>query len=211
MTISVLSVSARGENEIAVTIEIKEGDHSQKECFLLSVKAFTDLGISVGECDRTEYDRISEAADIYRTVKKGLSLLSFSRCSKKALTRKLISKGFSRELAMGASDELAREGYIDECADSLREAEICVSKLWGESRIRQKLYEKGYSDNAISEALYFLEDSGVDFSEICAQRLQKTIDKIPSDPKDKQKLVASLVRYGFSISQIKDAIKRFNK
>ena len=211
MTVEVLSVSARGENEIAVTFEIKEGEHSQKECFLLSVKDFADLRITVGECQRECYDSVSEAAEIYRAVKKGLSLLSFGRSSKKALLQKLMIKGFSREAAVCAVDSLMSEGYIDEDADAMRECEICVSKLWGESRIRQKLYEKGYSDNAIRAALYSLEDSGVDFSEICAQRLRKTVDELPTDPKDKQKLVASLVRYGFSTSQIKDSIKKFNK
>jgi SOS response regulatory protein OraA/RecX len=207
MKISVLSVTARGEDEIYVTLEIREGDQWQKESFLLSAKAFADLGISVGECDREEYDRISRAAEIYRALKKGLTLLSYSRCSKKALVRKLISKGFSREYAIGASDELVREGYIDEHADALREAEICVSKLWGENRIRATLYEKGYPDDAISAAMYSLEDSGVDFSEICAARLERFVDEIPSDPKEKQKLVASLIRYGFSSSQIRDAIR----
>ena len=178
---------------------------------MLSAKAFADLGISVGECDREEYDRISEAAEIYRTLKKGLSLLSFSRCSKKALVRKLVSKGFSKERAIDASDELVREGYIDECADALREAEICISKLWGENRIRATLYEKGYPDEAVNAAMYSLEDNGVDFVEICVERLERTTDAIPNDPKEKQKLIASLVRYGFSTSQIRDAIKELNK
>lgn len=207
MTVSVLSISARGEDEIAVTFEISQEEMSDRESFLLSAKAYADLGISLGECDTECYDRVAEAAEIYRAVKKGLSLLSFSRCSKKALVRKLISKGFSRERATRAADELLQEGYIDEYADALREAELGVSKLWGENRIRASLYEKGYPEEAISAAMYSLEDNGVDFSEICAQRLERTTVAIPDDPKEKQKLVASLMRYGFSTSQIRDAFR----
>ena len=210
MTVSVLSISARGENEIAVTFEISQGELSDRESFLLSAKAYADLGISLGECDTECYDRVAEAAELYRVVKKGLSLLSFSRCSKKALVRKLVLKGFSKESAARAADELLLEGYIDEYADALREAEIGVSKLWGENRIRASLYEKGYPDEAISAAMYSLEDNGVDFSEICAERLERTADSIPDAPKEKQKLVASLMRYGFSTSQIRDAFREFS-
>ena len=211
MTVPVLSVTVRGENEIAVTFEISEGEFSQKETFLLSVRRFADLGISVGECDRDCYDRVAESSEIHGAVKKGLSLLSFSRCSKKALVRKLFLKGFSKERALRAVEELEQDGYIDERADALREAEIGVGKLWGEARIRQKLYEKGYSDEAVSAALYSLEDSGVDFSEVCAERLRRTVDGIPKDPKERQRLVASLVRYGFSTSQIREAFRRDNE
>jgi SOS response regulatory protein OraA/RecX len=211
MTVSVLSVSARGEEEIAVTFEIREGELSQKETFLLSPVPFADLKISVGECDREGYDRVSEAAEIYRAVKKGLSLLSFNRCSRKALIRKLTLKGFSRDTASAAVDELSRQGYIDEISDARREAERAVDKLWGESRIRLHLREKGYSDEAINAALYALEDEGVDFSAVCAERLRKTVDAIPTELKEKQKLVASLIRYGFSNSQIRDAIRSFSE
>ena len=207
MTVSVLSISARGADEIAVTFGISQGEMSDRESFLLSAKAYADLGISLGECDTECYDRVAEAAEIYRAVKKGLSLLSFSRCSKKALVRKLVSKGFLKERATHAADELLQGGYIDEYADALREAELGVSKLWGENRIRASLYEKGYPEEAISAAMYSLEDNGVDFSEICAQRLERTTAAIPDDPKEKQKLVASLMRYGFSTSQIRDAFR----
>lgn len=211
MNVSVLSFTARGEGEIAVTFEIRDGELSQKETFLLSARLFADMRITAGECSRECFDRVAEAAEIYRATKKGLSLLSFSRCSRKALVRKLVVKGFSKECALDAVDELARQGYIDENADALREAEICVAKLWGESRIRQKLYEKGYSDEAVSMALYALEDNGVDFSEVCAERLRKMVEVIPSEPKGKQKLIASLIRYGFSNSQIRDAIRAFSE
>lgn len=209
MTVSVLSVSARGEDEIAVTFEICEGELSQRESFLLSARAFADLRISVGECDRECFDRVSESAELYRAIKKGLSLLSFGRCSRKALVRKLILKGFSKEKAIDATEELSRQGYIDEYADAQREAERSVDKLWGESRIRVHLYEKGYSEEAITAALYSIEDSGVDFSELCAERLRRTVDSVPTEPKERQRLIASLVRYGFSSSQIRDAFRIF--
>lgn len=211
MVVSVLSISARGDDEVAVTLEIKEGELSQRETFLVSPRILADLRIKVGECDRESFDRVAEASEIYRAVKKGLSLLSFGRCSKRTLVRKLALKGFSKERAVEAVEELSRLGYIDEYSDAQREAERCVEKLWGEARIRHQLYEKGYTDDAVNAALYALEDNGVDFFELCAERLGRTVDSIPADPKDRQKLVATLIRYGFSNSQIREAVRNFKK
>ena len=112
MTVSVLSVSARGNDEIAVTIEIKEGEMSQRECFLLSARLFADLRISVGECGRECFDAVSEAAELYRAVKKGLSLLSYGSSSKKALHRKLTMKGFSKEIAAQAVKEQIGRAHV---------------------------------------------------------------------------------------------------
>ena len=211
MFVSVLSISARGDEEIAVTFEIKEGDLSQKETFLISARIFADLRITTGECGKECFDHVSEASEIYRATKKALSLLSFSRCSKKALVRKLVLKGFSKERAAYAVEELTRQGYIDENSDAWREAERAVEKLWGEGRIRNHLYQKGYSEEAVNSALYALEDEGIDFSDVCAERLRRTVDFVPDDPKERQKLIASLIRYGFSNAQIRDAIRNFIK
>ena len=64
MTVSILSISARGDSEIAVTFELREGELRQKECFLLSASVFADLHLTVGECDRDTFDTVSEAAEL---------------------------------------------------------------------------------------------------------------------------------------------------
>ena len=210
MTVSVLSISARGEREIAVTFEIRNGELAQKECFLLSASVFADLRLAVGECDRDTFDAVSDAAELYRATKKGLSLLGYGASSQKALYRKLVLKGFSKDIAQRATLELSESGYINENSDAVREAERGVSKLWGKKRIIAHLRSKGYPDEAIKEAVYSLEDSGIDFAQLCAERLERDIDSLPRDPKEMQKLVASLMRYGFSGGEIKKAIKAFH-
>ena len=209
MTVSVLSISARGDSEIAVTFELRKGELRQKECFLLSASVFADLHLTVGECDRDTFDTVSEAAELYRATKKGLSLLGYGTASQKALYRKLVMKGFSKDIAQKAASELSENGFINENSDAVREAERCVVKLWGKKRIVAHLRSKGYSDESIREAIYSLEDNGIDFAELCAERLEKTTDSLPCDPKEMQKLVASLMRYGFSGGEIKEAIKSF--
>lgn len=207
MTVSVLSVSARGNDEIAVTFEIKEGDMSQRECFLLSARLFADLRIAVGESSRECFDATSEAAELYRATKKGLTLLSYGASSEKALQRKLMMKGFPKDISVRAVKELSDEGYINEESDALREAERSAAKLWGKKRIAAHLYEKGFSDKAVKSAIYGIEDSGTDFTELCAERLRRTAKGIPEDQRERQKLIASLIRYGFSMSEIKEAFE----
>ena len=43
MTVSVLSAVARGEDEILVTLERREGENFQREKYLLSAMLFADL------------------------------------------------------------------------------------------------------------------------------------------------------------------------
>ncbi len=209
MTVAILSVSARNEDEIAVTFEIKDGEHTQRESFIISATLFADMHLSVGECDRERFDAVCEAAELYRAKKRGLNILGYGASSEKGLAHKLMSKGFSKATAERAVAELSAEGYINADADACREAEKGLAKLWGKKRIAATLYQKGYSDSSVKRAIFALEDGGVDFSELCAERLRRTVDELPRDPKEKQKLIASLIRYGFSSDEIREAVRSF--
>ena len=211
MTVSVLSVSARGDGEVAVTFEIKDGNNFQRECFVLSAELYADLRVKVGEATREIFDAVAEAAELYRAVKKGLSLLSYGSSSEKALVRKLVQKGFSQEISRLAVEELRQGGYVNELEDAFREAERSVAKLWGRKRIVAHLYEKGFSAEAVKSAIYAIEDSGVDFADVCADRLRQKYTDLPTDVSEKQKLIASLMRYGFSSSDIKQALLFFRE
>lgn len=209
MTVRILSISARGENEVSVAFEICDGERKQLESFLLSPRHIADLGLSVGDSDKERFDAVAKSAEVYRATKKALTLLSYGRQSPKALQRKLFAKGSSAETAKCAVETLISEGYLDPKADALCEAEKCLSKLWGKKRIYACLCEKGYSEGAIKNAFFELEDRDTDFSELCLERLAQTCSEIPKDPKERQKLTAALIRYGFSTSEIREAIDRF--
>ena len=202
-----VSVSARGKDEVSVSFEIRQGEAVQKESFIIGVSELADLKISVGECSRETFDAVALAADRYTALKAGLSVLSYGAYSRKELCRKLIQRGIPRQIASDTADTLSELGYIDEDADAFREAQRSVSKLWGKKRIYAHLLQKGYSDEAARRAIYALEDEGVDFSELCADRLRQMGRDIPRDPREKQRLTASLMRYGFSMTEIKAAMK----
>ncbi len=206
MTVSILSLSARGEGELAVTFELCEGEYTQKETFLIPATMMIELRLTRGECSRQCYDAVSHEAQIYHAVKRGLYLLGYSSCSERALCRKLVTKGVARDVAQEAVQRLSRDGYLNEFADAEREAERCVSKEWGKRRIADALQTKGFSREAIRNALEHLEDVGVDYVELCVERMRKRCDEIPSDSVGRQRLVAAMMRYGFSASEIREAM-----
>lgn len=205
MTLAIVSLAARGDEEIAVTFEIRSGEHTQTQRFTVSAATVADLHLHTGVCDTDCYDAVSRASEVCSAIKKALYLLGYGRCSESALCRKLVSKGIDREIAAEAVEELCRRGYLDAENDALREAERCVAKHWGRKRIAAALFEKGYRQSTIQSALNRLEDDGVDFVEVCAERLRRT--EIPDDPDACRKLIASLERNGFSRSEIRDAMQ----
>ncbi len=209
MTVHLLSLADRGNEEISVTFEIQSGEHIQKESFLLSTAQVADLRLRVGECDRACYDNVEYAARLYAAEKRALQILSYGSCSEKMLCRKLVMKGVDREIAEDAVAMLCERGLFDSSASAVREVEKGIAKLWGRRRIAAALYEKGYSDRTIREAISVLSE--IDEAELCVRRIKKRSGEIPTDPTERKKLIASLERYGFSSSQIREAFARMLK
>ena len=206
MTFNVISVSAGGIGEIIVSFDVREGEKRSVSRFLISDDAYTKLSLTVGMSDMLTYEAVEREAYIYGAYKRAIYLLGFSASSRRALYKKLVSKGFDPEYSRIALDRLSDNGLLCEADSAIREAEKCASKLWGEERIRAALFEKGYSDESISTAFFALEDSGVDFDENCLSLIKKKYSSLPTDKKELQKIISSLMRYGYSLSQIKRAI-----
>ena len=206
MTVRLKSLSARGEGRIAVLFEIGDGEHIQRETFLLSAAKVADLALKVGECTTDCYEAVEHSAALEQAVHRGLHLLGYGSASPKALCRKLVGKGIDRDLAAEAVDEICQAGYLNEDAQALREAERCVTKLWGQRRIAAALHEKGYSRESIAKALYALEDEGMDFASLCAERIRIHMSPPPKDPAERKKWMATLCRYGFSTTEIREAM-----
>ncbi len=209
MTVLLVSLSARGGGEeIAVTFEIRSGEHTQRETLVIGGADVADLGLVKGEVSPACYDAVLDASARHTLRKRALNMLSYGRCSRRRLVQKLCAKGAERDLAQKVAARLAEEGYLDEGADALREAERNFEKLWGERRIAADLRAKGYGDVAIKEALASLRENGADYEDACARRIRQAFGELPRDPKEKQKAIASLTRAGFSFSEICEGAKR---
>lgn len=206
MQIEICSLSAAGEDEIAVSIEMRAADRSEKRRLVIPSEIYIELGLAKGECSRELYDTLEREAEIYTAYRRGLAILGYGACSKRMLTSKLISKGLDRSIAGIAVEKIESRGYIAEDASARREAERCAAKLWGESRIRAHLNSKGYGKDAVDDAMFSLEDAGVDFEENCVRLVESKCKCIPTDKLAMQKLIASISRYGYSLSEVKNAI-----
>ncbi len=208
MTITLLSLADRGGEEIAVTFALQSGEYIEKKKFLLSTTQVADLRLRVGECARECYDSVEYAAKLHFAIKRALMTLGYGSCSEKMLCRKLVMKGVERGVAEDAVAELCERGLLDSSASAVREVEKCIAKLWGRRRILASLYEKGYSDRTIKEAMSAISE--VDEVALCVRRIEKQAGEIPADPTERKKLIASLERYGFLSSQIKEAFARIH-
>ena len=121
-----------------------------------------------------------------RATRKALSLLSYSDNNEKGLVTKLLRVGFSRDVAMGVSEEMVRLGYIDESRQLerliLREANVSLS---GFGKILPKLMSKGYSAENIKKITHRLVESGeIDFKENAKRLIEK---KLPDDASREEK------------------------
>ncbi len=209
MTVSITSISSRSAGEeVCVCFECVSdgGDNISRESFVISAEQYLCLEVCRGVCDTDTFDRISELAQRHACIKKGIFLLGYGACSQKALAGKLSAKGFARETAAYAAEYLAHRGFIDGRGDALAQARTLVKKLWGRRRIISALYEKGYLRDDIIYALDTLEEEGTDFEENCRLLFEKKYAAIPTASEERKKITAALVRYGYTLDQIRKVI-----
>ncbi len=197
---------ARVENEpyLSLTVEISCDGRREKRVLVIPDKVYLELKLKKGGIDTDTFDRLEAESRVCAAYRRGLSILGYGANSERALSRKLTQKGFDKESAKAAAAALKSEGCISEERDAEREVEACLRKCWGERRIIAKLYEKGYSDDAIVSARAVLDD--VDFPELCAELIEKRYSPFPAEQKARENAIAALMRYGDSLSEIRQAL-----
>ena len=210
MIISVYKILALGNGEEAeISLEISNGKESQYIKGKVSAAMFSSLRLPVALntpllIEREQCEEILRAMKLYSAIRKGLDLLGYAKNTPKALTEKLRKKGYSSEFAEEAVSFLVEKGYIRENEDAAQFAENLALKIgYGKKRIQQELFKKGFSEDVIREALEYGE---FDFSEACAKRIRTMGGaEIFETPEKRSKAIASLLRYGFSYEDIREA------
>lgn len=196
----------RNGSEVTVGILLENGEHREREDLPLTMEQYLEIKPERGAIDGEAYERICEASRFCGAFRAGENLLAYGSNSKQALARKIMQRGFEREIAYAAAEKLEEMGLIDEEGDLCREVEKCLKKLWGERRIATYLRTRGFSAGTLEGLPDALES--VDFPENCAELIRKHYGGVPSDPAEKQKMIAGLARYGYTLAQIKEAIRR---
>ena len=205
LTITIRALRAQHEGaEMLVQLLLENGEHQEQKSLVITTEQYCELNLTRGQITEEVYEKIEEAAELCRALRSGESLLSYGANSVQALTRKLIGKGYKREVAAEAAELLAGYGLIDEERDMQREVEKCLRKLWGSKRISAHLWSKGYAPETMQGLSSILED--VDFAQNCARLIQKHYGEVPADADEHRRMLASLSRYGYSLGEIREAI-----
>ena len=206
LTITSRALRAQHEGaEMLVQLLLENGEHQEQKSLVITTEQYCEFNLTRGPISEETYEKIEEAAELCRALRSGESLLSYGANSVQALTRKLVGKGYKRDVAAQAAERLAGYGLIDEERDMKREVEKCLRKLWGAKRISAHLWGKGYAAQTMQGLSELLED--VDFAQNCATLVQKHYGEVPTDADEHRRMIASLSRYGYSIGEIREAIR----
>ena len=157
---------------------------------------------AISEC--TLMPEIEYCADVTKAYFSACSSFAFAPSSLRGLERKLIQKGFASDTAREAVGFISSRGVVDEAEVAIRRFELMIKKLWGRSRIISKLREEGFSSETVSSVDERFRD--VDFAESCANLIKKKFGRVPKERQERDKMLASLTRYGYSATEIRKAI-----
>ena len=209
----VVGISSReSTGELTVRVELRGTCGTEEKAYLLPLEMLDSVNISLKnipyEIDEEMLDTLVLCDAVAHALHRAYGIISYGACSYKRLERKLREKGVEREVAATVIEIVKKKGYIDEDYLARRVCEICLKKYWGRSRILHKLREDGYCEDAIESALEYLDT--VNFAEQCADLIEKRYMEIPEDRYEMQKMLASISRYGYSGSEIREAIKIYN-
>ena len=199
------------ENEplMAVTVELFENGSKECKKLVVPISFCRDNGIERGISDEDTYAALCDAAKLCAAVRRGESILAFAQNSKSALISKLIKRGFDPDIARRAADALCERGYIDDCECIDSEIYRCLRKNWGPKRIMNYLSQKGYCGAALEHAEEYLRE--VDFNFHCYALIGKKYSGALSDERaERDRAIAGLIRYGYSFSQVREAIREMS-
>lgn len=206
MIIDLVSVLVLNEGkEVQLEVELRQGENSDRRTFKMPRSIFESLGIAEGEITREDMTEIMDADERYKALKRAFDILAYGRNSRKTLEDKLRHRGFSAEISHDIAEYMKNHGYIDEDEDAVREVDICLRKLWGSRRILMHLHQKGYGAETINEAKKYMDT--IDFVDVCVKLIREKYRTMPKEDAERQKVISAIIRYGFSINEIKAATK----
>ena len=191
------------EGDVSVAVRLSNGTNGERLVFVVPVRFYEKSGIAVGELDEERFEALAAEAGVYSAFKRGMRTLEVSSLSRRALARRLVERGVSKQDADAAVARLERFGYIDERKAALRVAQLSLKKGWGRMRILADLRQKGYEPSACRRVELCLDR--VDFERYAVQVLQKRFGGLPEDEKERQRAYRLLVNYGYSNTEIKRA------
>ncbi|MBQ7334584.1 MAG: regulatory protein RecX [Clostridia bacterium] len=207
-TYSIKSVSESPAG-ISVSILIGTADNFEVAEYLISREFWYWGRLQNGsDISEEEYLGMDRSASLSRAIARMKGILSYSGVSRRTLIQKLKGYDFSEEICVCAADYAVDHGMVREDVQVEHAIDTYLHrKYWGRRRITAELSAKGYPREVIDNALAQIPEE--DFMRALHVILVKKYGEIPADPQEKQKMILSLLRMGYSGNEIKDALASF--
>lgn len=155
-----------------------------------------------------DFMQMEHNASFSRALARMRSILSYADQSRHNLINRLRQHGFDDEICEETADYAEEHGLVREAAQAERAAEMYLRrKYWGKRRIAAELAARGYDPDTAREAIDTIPPE--EFRRALHQIIEKKYGEPPADAEERQKMVLSLLRLGYSGSEIKDAIAQF--
>lgn len=165
-----------------------------------------DLGLYAGrELSEEDMEEVACSARKADAKMRAVRVISATTVSRRDLQERLRHKGASEEDAEEAVQWLEEMKLLDDAETARQTVARGVRRGYGEKRIRQMLYEKKIPREYWEEALSELPpmDDAVD------SFLRSRLHGAP-DQKELKRTVDALMRRGFSWTEIKDGLRRYD-
>jgi len=174
-------------------------------CLKITEQELLDFGLRAGDqLDDSTLARLKEAAGISNIKVTAADLIGKRAMSRADLEKKLRDKGASEAEARYAGEWLEAIGAIDDADYAALLARHYSQRGYGPQYIRQKFYEKGVPRDLWDDALDTLPDPSESIDRFLTDKLR---GQLP-DEKEKKRLSDTLLRRGFSWSDVKAAWSR---
>ena len=178
---------------------------------LVSEEQYERFDIDEGDVIDDEYFlKIREEMLFDNARRHAFAILSSGENNKRSLVSKLHRKGFSYDLCDKIALYMENRGYIDEKKQIGLLCDTFLRKKFGKIKIINELVTRGYKREEVSEFAK-TELENVDFAGNCAYIIEHKYVPFPSDKEELRKMMGALMRYGYTVSDIKEAIHRINE
>ncbi len=166
---------------------------------------FLNLGIKNGydiSCD--ELNELTQKITTRRAFNKAVDLLSRRDHSKKELADKLKQKGYGNDFEE-VFEKLESYGYLDDERFARNYVKQLIDfKAFGKMRLKQELIKKGIDRDLISEILEEIEPDEDALVRLIERKYMRNL----TDEKGIKRTFNTLVRLGYSYSEIKSVLRR---
>lgn len=157
--------------------------------------------------DQDAFDAFIRERAYAFALEKAVALLAARARTEKEIVDALQKNAYPESVIARVMARLHEAGYIDDADFAAQWTAARTSKGLGALRIRMELRQKGVDQHEIDQALTSMDES--DWLESAVNAAQKAArGKDVTSPADRQRILASLARRGYTFSQAREALQR---